>query len=166
MKRTVDDLPMIKASAMVVAGLIGRETRSAVVQFGDVGYVVGVKTHHFRKCGGWWALFLCPRCGGGAQRLRLLDDRPACGACVRGAGLRYRTEMVPHSSQRAALTAARRIERLNSTVPERITPSRLTGIEHRASVEAKLRRSLIVARRHALDEHDERLEKLMGNKTK
>jgi hypothetical protein len=56
MKRTIDDLPMVKASTVAAAGLIGPETRSAVVQFGDVGYAVGVKVHRFPKCGGWWAL--------------------------------------------------------------------------------------------------------------
>jgi hypothetical protein len=77
MKRMIDDLPMVKASTMAAAGLIEPGTRSTTVQFGDVGYGVGVKVHRFPKCRGWWALFICPRCGGGAQRLRLLDDQPA-----------------------------------------------------------------------------------------
>ena len=111
MKRTVDDLPMIKASTLAAAGVIGPGTRSAIVHFADVGYVVDVKVHRFRKCGGWWALFLCPRCGGGAQRLRLLDDKPACRACVLASGLIYPSQSV-RTEKRHLVTAPPRIVRV------------------------------------------------------
>ena len=110
---------MVKASTMAAAGLIGPGTRSTTVQFGDVGYGVGVKVHRFRKCGGWWALFICPRCGGGAQRLRLLDDWPACGACVRASGLKYRSRSTP-TQKRHLVTAPPRIARLASDKPLRV----------------------------------------------
>jgi hypothetical protein len=103
-KRTIDDLLLVKASTMAAAGLIGLVTRSTTVQFGDVGYAVGVKVHRFPKCGGWWGLFICPRCGGGAQRLRLLDDRPACGKCVRASGLIYRSQSI-RTEERHVVTA-------------------------------------------------------------
>ena len=56
-------------------------------------YQVGV-TAKSLPCGAAWSLFICPRCGGRAQRLRLLDDRPACGKCVRASGLIYRSQSV------------------------------------------------------------------------
>jgi hypothetical protein len=45
-------------------------------------------------CGAVWSMFICPRCHGRAQRLRLLDDLPAFGACVRASGLLYRSQSV------------------------------------------------------------------------
>jgi hypothetical protein len=145
-KRTIDDLPLVKASTMAAAGLIGPGTRSTTVQFGDVGCAVGVKVHRFPKCGGWWALFICPRCGGGAQRLRLLDDRPACGACVRASGLIYRSQSI-RTEERHVVTAPRRIAMLNSDKPVRVhvRPGRM--LDGRMKLEARLKRSFIVARK-------------------
>jgi hypothetical protein len=69
--------------------------------------------------------------------------------------MRYRIEMVSHASKRAALTAAKRIERLanwdSPTNPNRLRLSR------RSNTEERLRRSLIVARQHAIDEYEEML---------
>ena len=149
MKRTVDDLPMIKASTLAAAGVIGPGTRSAIVQFADVGYQVGVKVHRFRKCGGWWALFLCPRSGGGAQRLRLLDDKPACRACVLASGLIYRSQSV-RTEKRHLVTAPPRIARLNSDKPLRVHARPGRTFDGRANLEFALRRSLLVMRRHNL----------------
>ena len=65
---------------LVARGEIRRDAKTARIRFGDDGveYQVGVKVRRFRN-GGFWAMFVCPRCDRGAQRLRLLDDRPACG---------------------------------------------------------------------------------------
>ena len=141
---------MVKASTMAAAGLIGPGTELTVVQFGDVGHAVGVKARRFRKCGGWWTLFLCPRCGGGAQRLRLLDDRPACGKCVRASGLIYRSQAT-RTEKRHAVTAPPRLAMLNSDVPLRVHPRAGRTIDRRANIEFASRRSRIVARRHGFD---------------
>ena len=44
MKRTIDDLPMVRASTLVAQGYIGREAKTALIRFGDDGveYQVGV----------------------------------------------------------------------------------------------------------------------------
>jgi hypothetical protein len=80
MKRTIDDLPLVRVATFVALGEIGRDAKTARVRFGDDGveYQVGVTLRRFRN-GGFWAMFVCPRCGGGSQRLRLLDGHPACG---------------------------------------------------------------------------------------
>jgi hypothetical protein len=70
--------------------------------------------------------------------------------------MRYRVEMAPHSSQRVALTAPRRIEQLASRA--KIGIKRDRPLRRRANMAAKLQRSLVVARQHALDEHDEMLK--------
>ena len=95
MKRTIDDLPMVKASTLRAHGYIGPETKTTLIRFDDSGveYQVGVTAKPL-PCGAVWSLFICPRCNGRAQRLRLLDDRPACGKCVRASGLIYRSQSV------------------------------------------------------------------------
>ena len=77
MKRTIDDLPLVRVATLVALGEIGRDAKTARVRFGDDGveYQVGVRVRRFRN-GGFWAMLVCPRCGGGSQRLRLLDDGP------------------------------------------------------------------------------------------
>jgi hypothetical protein len=159
MKHMIDDLPMVKASTMAAAGLIGPATRLTTVQFGDVGYGVGVKIHRFPKCGGWWALFICPRCGAGAQRLRLLDDRPACGACVRASGLKYRSRSTL-TEKRHLVTAPPRIARLASDKPLRVHARSGRTFDGRVNMELALKRSLIVARRAKIAQ----FEKDLGDK--
>jgi hypothetical protein len=157
MKRTIDDLPIIKASTLAAAGVIGPETPATVVQLGAVGYAVGVKVHRFPKCGGWWALFICPRCGGGAQRLRLLEDQLACSRCVKASGLIYRSQSIP-TQKRHMITAPPRISRLASDKPLRVHARPGRTFDGRVSLEFSLRRSLIVARQYALGEHDKWLK--------
>ena len=122
MKRTIDDLPVVRASTFVAHGDIRRDAKTARVRFGDDGveYQVGVRLRRFRN-GGFWAMLVCPRCGGGAQRLRLLDDRPACGKCVRASGLIYRSQSV-RTEKRHTVTAPPRLARLNSDRPLRVHP--------------------------------------------
>jgi hypothetical protein len=157
MKRTIDDLPMIKASTLAAAGLIGPETRSTVVQLGDLAYAVGVKVHRFPKCGGWWALFICPRCGGGAQRLRLLEDQPACSRCVKASGLIYRSQATP-TQKRHLVTAPPRISRLARDKPLRVHARPGRTFDGRVGLEFALRCSLVVARQYALGEHEKWLK--------
>jgi hypothetical protein len=87
MKCTIDDLPMLKASTLRVHGYNGPETKTTLIRFDDSGveYQVGVTAKPL-PCGAAWSMFISPRCDGRAQRLRLLDDRPACGACSGRAG--------------------------------------------------------------------------------
>jgi hypothetical protein len=71
------------------------------------------------KNNGFWARFVCPRCDGRAQRLRLLDEKSACGACVRASGLIYRSQAT-RTEKRYAVTALPRIARLNGGGPFRV----------------------------------------------
>jgi hypothetical protein len=147
MKRTIDDLPLVRVATLVALGEIGRQTATAPVRFGDDGveHQVGVTLRRFRN-GGFWALLVCPRCGGGSQRLRLLDDRPACGKCVRASGLIYRSQSV-RTEKRHVVTAPPRVAMLNSDKPLRVhaRPGRM--LYGRMKLEARLKRSLIVARK-------------------
>ena len=101
-------------------------------------------------CGAVWSLFICPRCNGRAQRLRLLDGGPSCGACVRASGLIYRSQSV-RTEKRHTVTAPPRLARLNSDRPLRVHPRAGRMIDGRANIEFALRRSRIVARKHGVD---------------
>ena len=151
MKRTIDDLPLARVADLVARGYVGRDAMTARVRFGDDGaeYQVGIRMRRFRNRG-FWAMLVCPRCGGNAQRLRLLDGRPACGKCVRASGLIYRSQSV-RTEKRHLVTAPPRITRLNSDRPLRVHARAGRTIDGRANMEFALRRSRIVARKHGVD---------------
>jgi hypothetical protein len=157
MKRTIDDLPLVRVADLVARGYIRRDAMTARVRFGDDGveYQVGVTLRRFRNRG-FWAMFVCPRCGGGSQRLRLLDDRPACGACVKASGLIYRSQSV-RTEKRHLVTVPARIARLKSDKPFRVhaRPGRM--LDRRANIELALKRSLIVARRAKIGQFEKDL---------
>ena len=151
MQRTIDDLPMVKASTLRVYGYIGPETKTTLIRFDDSGveYQVGVTAKPL-PCGAAWSMFICPRCNGRAQRLRLLDRVPSCGACVRATGLSYRSQSV-RTEKRHLVTTPPRIAKLNSDRPLRVHPRPGRTFDGRASIEFALRRSRIVARKHGVD---------------
>ena len=95
-------------------------------------------------------MFVCPRCNGRAQRLRLLDGLPSCGACVRASGLIYRSQSV-RTEKRHRVTEPPRLAKLNSDAPLRVHPRAGRTIDGRANIEFALRRSRIVARKHGVD---------------
>ena len=151
MKRTIDDLPMVKASTLRANGYIGPETKTTLIRFHDSGveYQIGVTAKPL-PCGAAWSRLICPRCHGRAQRLRLLDDRPACGKCVRASGLIYRSQSV-RTEKRHLVTAPPRLAKLNSDKPARIHARPGRALDRRANLEFALRRSLIVARKRGVD---------------
>jgi hypothetical protein len=157
MRTRIEDLPLVRVSALVAQGYIKRDAKTALLRFGDDGveFGVGVRVRSFPS-GGFWAMLVCPRCGGGAQLLRLLDDKPACGKCVRASGLRYRLESTA-AKDRHLLTVPERIARLNRDRPARVNPRSGRRLDRRAPIEAALKRSLIVARRRGIADFEKKL---------
>jgi hypothetical protein len=155
MRRTIDDLPMVKASTLVAHGYIQRGAATVLIRFGDDGVErqVGVRFRQFPN-GGWWARFVCPRCGGGAQRLRLLDDRPACGACVRASGLWSRVELA-RNEERVLITAPALLAMLSK--PARVHPRPGRMFDRRANMELRLKRSLLVERQAKITQFEKDL---------
>jgi hypothetical protein len=151
MKRMIDDLPLVRVATLVALGEIGRDAKTARVRFGDDGveHQVGVRLRRFRN-DGFWAVLVCPRCGGGAQRLRLLDGQPACGKCVRASGLIYRSQSV-RTEKRHTVTDPPRLAMLTSDTPARLHPRHGRTFDGRRNIEFALRRSRIVARKHGVD---------------
>ena len=101
-------------------------------------------------CGAVWSLFICPRCQGRAQRLRLLDDLPACGKCVRASGLIYRSQSI-RTEKRHAVTAPPVPRCFDRDTPMRVNSRPNRVAERRVNAKIALRRSLIVARKHGVD---------------
>ena len=146
MKRMVDDLPAVRASTLVALGDIRRDAKTALIRFDDdrVEYWVGVRMMRFPG-GGFWARFVCPRCDGGSQRLRLLDDQPACVKCIRASGLIYRSQSI-RTEKRHVVTAPPRIALICRDTPMRVNARPNRVAERQVNTENALRRSLIVAR--------------------
>ena len=156
MRTRIEDLPLVRVSTLVASGYVRRDAETALVRFGDesVEYAVGVRVRCFRN-GGFWAMLVCPRCNGGAQRLRLLDSAPACGKCVRASGLRYRAESTA-AKDRHLVTAPERIAKLSGNKPARVNPRPGRSLDRRTPIEAALKRSLIVARRRGIAEFEKK----------
>jgi hypothetical protein len=68
--------------------------------------------------------------------------------------MQYRSDMCSHFSKRTALTAPKRIERLNSDTPARLHPRPGRMLDKRANLELRLKRSLIVERRAAVEQFE------------
>jgi hypothetical protein len=151
MKTAIDD----PASRLRALGDITAKAKTATVKFDDMEFVVALSLRRFPN-GGSWSFFLCP-CGRRARILRLFEGGLACSQCVVARGLRPRVQLI-RTERRAAYHAPRILARLNATTPARIHPRPGRMLDRRANLEAKLRRSPIVAREFAIDEHDKMLE--------
>jgi hypothetical protein len=144
-------------------GRIRPDMQTATVQFpgGETVFVVALS--HFRwPNGSGWSFFRCA-CGRQCRTLRFYEGSPACRRCLAERGLRSRVELI-RTENRAAYHAPRILARLNSATPARINPRNGQMLDKRSHLEARLRRTIIVAKQFALDEHDELLAKLMRDK--
>jgi hypothetical protein len=155
MRQAIDDFPGVGVSRMRASGAIGPGDKTTTVSFDEVAFTVGLQHIHFRT-GGGWSFFVCP-CGRRARTLRLYEGGLACRGCLKARGFRHRVELIP-TERRAAYHAPRLIARLTSATPARLHSGRGRMLDKRVNMEFTLRRSLIVARQHALDEHDKMLK--------
>jgi hypothetical protein len=118
---------------------------------------VGLTQRRFPN-GGSWSFFVCP-CGRRARILRFYDGGLACCRCLKPRGLRARVELV-RTERRAALLTPKRLERLKSDAPARLHSRPGRVLDRRVNLELRLKRSLIVERRAAV----EQFEKDVGDK--
>ena len=155
MKTAIDDLPAVSVSRLRALGDITAETKTTTVKFDDVEFVVALSLRRFPN-GGSWSFFLCP-CGRRARILRLFEGGLSCSRCLEARGFRARVELI-RTEKRAAYHVPRILSRLNSATPARLHPRNGQMLDRRVNLEARLRRSLIVARKFAIDEHDKMLK--------
>jgi hypothetical protein len=157
MKTAIDDLPSVSVSRLRALGEITAERKVTSVALGEVIFNVALSLVRFPN-GGSWSFFLCP-CGRRARIIRLFEGGLACRQCLGARGLRPRVQLI-RSENRAAYHAPRILARLNSDKPARLHPRAGRKLDRRVPLEARLRRSLIVAKQFALDEHDKKLRAL------
>ena len=102
----------------------------------------------------WRLVFLCLLLRSPCRVLRLYEGALACRGCLKARGFRHRVELIA-THERVASP-----DRPPDLPPRRraLTPGLAGRSDWRPRLEPKLRRSGIVARQHALDEHYERLE--------
>jgi hypothetical protein len=99
------------------------------------------------------SLFICPRCGGKAQLLKLYDGAPQCRNCLRRQGVQFQIAYGTRAER--AQARARRIEKLRAKLEGgslRVRPVPGRGIERRRALELSLRRAEVVAREGLMDE--------------
>jgi hypothetical protein len=157
MNAAYDELPGVSVSRLRALGDITEAMNVATVKLGDYEFTAGLSLFRWPN-GGSWSFFVCP-CGRRARILRLFEGGLACCRCLKARGLRSRVELT-RTEQRAAYHLPRMLARLNSNAPARLFPRAGRMLDRRTNLEAKLRRSLIVARQFAVDEH----EKILGKK--
>jgi hypothetical protein len=157
MARTfMDDLFAVNSARLRAMGVIEPEATSALVTFGegDDAFTREIKTWHRR-----WShnrgisLFICPRCEGKAQILRLFDGAPRCRRCLKALGVQFRISY--GSPVERAEARARRIEKLRAKLnggPLRLHPRGGRGIERRRPLELALKRARVVERLGLLEE--------------
>jgi hypothetical protein len=158
MRAAIDDFPSVGVSRLRPSRAITPYDETTTVSF-PAGDTFTVALHHLHfPNGGSWSFFVCS-CGRRCRTLRLYQGELACHGCLKARGLRNRIELIP-TPQRAAYHVPRLLARLTSHSPARLhpqSPGRM--LDRRPRLERALRRSLIVARQHALDEHEKRLRR-------
>jgi hypothetical protein len=157
----IDDLPGSESvSRLRAAGVVTADTSVTTVAFGDLSFNVAISHRKFPN-GGSWSFCQCP-CGRRCRILRLYEGRKlACRYCLAARGLRSRVQLIA-TPARAAHVVPRLIARLTSSSPARLHPRPGRVLDRRANLEFALRRSLIVAREHELEEHELRKRRLRG----
>ena len=164
MRTAIDDFPSLSVSRLRAAGHFRSNDATTTVAFADSATAFVVALSHIRFPNqGSWSFFRCP-CGRRAHTLRLFEGELACRGCLKARGFRARVELIP-TPARAAHTGPRRIGRLAGP-PARLHPRPGRLLDRRTHIEAALRRSQIVARQHALDEHAHQLAGLMRSRDK
>jgi hypothetical protein len=158
MRAAIEDFPASESvSRLRASGRIGADTLVTTVSIGDVTFEVPVVHRRFGN-GGDWAFYQCG-CGRRCRVLRLFEGSLECRWCLTARGLRGRVELIA-THERAGYLGPKLIARLNSSSAARLHPRGGEMLDRRSRLEGKLRRSLAVARRHALDEHDKVLARL------
>lgn len=151
-----DDLLAVNSARLRAEGTIRPDATSAIVSFGqgETALRREIRTwHRAWSHGRGISLFICPRCGGKAQILRLFDGAPQCRKCLKRAGVEYR--IAYGSRAQRAEARAKRIEKLRAKLnggPLRVHPRGGRGIERRRPLELSLKRAQIVERLGLLEE--------------
>jgi len=118
-----DELPSFGVSRLRATGAIRLEDRQVIIPFGGRIKLIGV-AHTVFKNGGSWSYFRCPKCGGRAKKLWIVNDAPRCRTCLEKLGVRYRSAYAFGQTERLR-ERDRRVDRLQAMLeggPLRLKP--------------------------------------------
>jgi hypothetical protein len=161
-----DDLVAVNSARLRAEGVIKPEATIAIVRFGEgeSAFTREIKTWHRKwSHGRGISLFICPKCEGKAQKLRVFDGAPQCRKCLKRSGVQFRIAYGTRSERAEA--RARRIEKLRAKLNGgslRVHPRGDRDLERRRPLELSLKRALIVERQGLLEE----VERWRGHPTK
>ena len=153
-----DDLIAVNSARERARGVISPDAETAVISFGEDEAALRreVKVWHRRwSHGRGISLFICPKCGGKAQILRLHDGAVQCRKCLMRSGVQFR---ITHGTPAERAEArAKRIEKLRARLnggPLRLHPRERRDIERRRPLQLSLRRAMVVERLGLKEEVD------------
>ena len=155
MREFQDDLVSVNSARLRALGIIQPGAVSAIVCFGEGEGALRREVrlvHREWSHGRGISLFLCPRCQGKAQKLKLFDGRILCRRCLMRAGVQFRASY--GSRQERAAARERHVEALKAKLASgsiRVHPRGGRGIERRRELEMSLRRALIRQREKMLE---------------
>jgi hypothetical protein len=89
-RKFFDEFESVSVSRFRAMGVIDPSKSYAVIPIGDKSKVLST-AHVWFSNGGGWSYFRCPKCGGRARKLWLVDDAPRCRLCLEKLGVRYRS---------------------------------------------------------------------------
>ena len=147
-----DDLIAVNSARLRALGVIRPDASNVTISFGEGANAlvrdVQLWYRKFRN-GRGISLFLCPACGGKAQRLKLYDGAPQCRNCLKRRGVQFRIAYGSRLERAEART--KRIEKLRTKLAG--GPLRLDGrgVARRRELELSLQRALIREREQLLE---------------
>jgi hypothetical protein len=118
-----DELVSVGVSRLRATGAIRLEDRHVLIPFGGRIKLIGV-AHTIFKNGGSWSYFRCPKCGGRAKKLWIVNDAPRCRTCLEKLGVRYRSAYAFGQTERLRVRD-QRVDRLQAMLeggPLRVKP--------------------------------------------
>ena len=151
-----DDLLAVNSARLRALGVIKPDAISAIVSFGkgENAFEREIKVWHRKwSHGRGISLFICPRCEGKVQILRLFDGAPQCRKCLKRSGGAV-SDAYGTRAERAE-ARARRIEKLMAKLnggPLRVHPRGGRGIERRGPLDLSLKRARVTERLGLLEE--------------
>ena len=151
-----DDLLAVNSARLRAMGVIKPDATSVIVSFGEGADALRHEIrlwHRAWSCGRGISLFICPRCEGKAQFLRIYDGAPQCRKCLIRSGVQFRIAYGTRAERAEA--RARRIEKLRAKLnggPLRVKPRKGRGVERRRPLELSLKRAMVVERLGLLEE--------------
>src|SRR6516165_5038584 len=122
-RKFFDEFPSLGVSRLRATGAIRLEDRQAVIPFGGRMKLIGV-AHTVFKNGGSWSYFRCPKCGGRAKKVWIVNDAPRCRTCLEKLGVRYRSAYAFGQTERLRVRD-QRVDRLQAMLeggPLRVKP--------------------------------------------